>query len=136
MKRKILYSLLIVMMALPALVKAQSPGNPVIYKDWEMIIESTTLLDVSFRVIKCDTANQIHLMIFNENTMSQTAHFDLEITNTDSGEKFTKEINFAATKATVHKALCDFDASLEALKFNIPANFNPGSLTVKLTFKP
>lgn len=101
-----------------------------------MLIESPTLIDVSYRVIKCDAAAQIHLMVFNENTTDQTAHFDLEITNTDTGEKFTKEISFAAKKATVFKALCDSDASLDALKINLPDNYNPKALTLKLTFKP
>lgn len=133
MKRKFLIPLIAILMSLPAITKAQSP---VIYKDWEMIVESPTLMDVSYRVLKCETANQVHLMIFNENSIPQVAHFDLEITNTESGEKFTKEINFSCTKATVYKALCESDSSLDLLKINLPANFNPAGLTVKLTFKP
>ena len=133
MKRKFLVPLIAILIALPAITKAQ---GPVIYKDWEMIIESTTLMDISYRVIKCDTANQIHLLIFNENSIDQVAHFDLEITNTDNGEKYTKEINFSCTKATVYKALCESDATMDPLKINLPANFNPAGLTVKLTFKP
>lgn len=136
MKQKIVYSLIALLLSLPALVNAQSQGNPVIYKDWEMLVETTNLLDVSYRVIKCDSANQIHLLIFNENVMDQNAHFDMEITNNDTGEKYTKEISFAATKATVYKAMCDSDASLDKLRFNIPANFNPNNLTVKISFKP
>lgn len=133
MKRKLLIALVAILMSLPALTKAQSP---VIYKDWEMIIESPTLLDISYRVIKCDAANQVHLMVFNENSIDQTAHFELEFTNKDNGEKFSKEINFSCTKATVYKALCESDTAMDSLKINLPANFNPAGLTVKLTFKP
>lgn len=114
-------------------LKAQS--TPVVYKDWEMLIESNTLLDVSYRVIKCDATPQIHLLIFNENVFDQTAAFDLEITDVASGQKFVKSINFSAKKTTVYKALCDSDASLNALKFDLPSGYNPASLTVKITLK-
>lgn len=134
MKRTIIFTLFLMFLALPSLVNAQG-SEPVIYKNWEMLIETPKMLDISYRVIKCDTANQIHLMIFNENTIDQNAHFELEITDKDSGDKFIKEINFNTSKVTVYKALCE-DPSLDALKFNIPAGFNPNAITVKITFKP
>ncbi len=135
MKRKFLYAVIAALVALPGLTKAQSPAEPVIYSNWEMLIESTTLIDISYRVIKCETTPQVHLMIFNENSIDQTAHFEIEISNGTTGEKFTKEINFAAKKATVFKALCESDSSLDPLKINLPANYDPGAIKIKITFK-
>lgn len=135
MKRKILYSLLIVMMALPALVKAQSPGNPVIYKEWASLGESSTQMDVSYRVIKCTSVNQIHLQVFNENPNDQTAHFELEITNTADGQKFNKEIIFATKRAEMYTAECNSDTALNVLKLDLPSSYDPTNLTLKITFK-
>ncbi|KAF0242729.1 MAG: hypothetical protein FD136_97 [Chitinophagaceae bacterium] len=135
MKTSLLKLFIAVLLALPAMSNAQTPGNPVIYKDWEMIVESLTLIDVSYRSIKCVSTNQVHLMIFNENSKPQKALFDLEITDVATGEKFTKEINFDCATATVYKALCESETALDPLKINLPTNFNPSAITVKVTFK-
>ncbi len=136
MKRSILHSFIVLLLAIPAMTQAQGNASPVIYKDWNMVIESTTLIDVSYRIVKCTSVTQAHLMVFNENSVAQNAHFNIEFTNIASGEKFTKEINLACTKATIYKALCESDASLDVLKINLPANFNPMGISVKVTFKP
>lgn len=135
MKRKILYSLFIVIMSLPVCVKAQTSGTPLIYKDWETLMESNTQLDVSYRVIKCTSVKQVHLMILNENIVDQTANFMLEITNNNDGTKFSKEIIFETKKVTLYKAECDSDNSLDKLKIDLPETYDPQNLTVKVTFK-
>jgi len=119
----------------PSIVKAQTQSNPVIYKDWESLEESLTQIDVSFRVIKCTTIPQIHLLVFNENSTDQNAHFELEIINTSNGVSFKKEINYAATKATIYKAECDSDISLDKLKIDLPSNYDPSNIKVKITYK-
>ena len=136
MKRKILYSLIVMLLALPALVKAQAPASPVIYKEWTPFGEQGNEIEVEYRVIKCVDVNQIHLFLFNENNLDKNLQFSIEITNVDNNEKYTKEISFQATKFKMYKPLCDSDASLDALKINIPASFNPANLTLKITFKP
>lgn len=135
MKRKIIYSILVMVMALPTIMKAQSPSTPVIYKEWALLGESKTQMDVSYRVIKCTTINQVHLFIFNENPADQTAIFDVEITNNSDGLKFTKSINYALKSAMMYKAECDSDASFDALKLDLPSSYDPTNLTVKITFK-
>ena len=135
MKRKVLLALIIMIMAAPAISYAQAPVAPVIYKDWESLEESLTHIDVSYRVIKCASVNQIHLLVFNENITDQTAHFEIEITNKSNGLKFTKEISYAMLKATIYKAECDSDSSLDKLKIDLPSSYDPNDLTVKITYK-
>ncbi|MDP1843149.1 MAG: hypothetical protein Q8K64_06975 [Sediminibacterium sp.] len=135
MKTSLLKLFIAVLLALPAMSNAQTPINPIVYKDWVMIDESPTMLDVSYRVIKCTSVNQIHLMVFNENNFDQTANFELEVTNTKDGLKFTKAYNFATQKATIYKADCDSEPALEKLKIDLPAGYDPTNLTVKITFK-
>ncbi len=136
MKRKFFYSFIVLMLALPSLSKAQSADTTVIYKEWALVGESKTFLDVSYRIIKCTNVNQVHLFIFNENPADQTANFEVEITNTSDGQKFTKDISFAAKKASMNKAECNSDSSLDSLKLDLPSAYDPTKITVKITFKP
>jgi hypothetical protein len=108
----------------------------IIYKEWAFLGESSTQIDVSYRVIRCSTENEIHLQIFNENPNDQVAHFDVAITNNSDGAKFTKEITFSLDKAKIYRAECGSDTSLSALKIALPSGYDPANLTVKLTFKP
>jgi hypothetical protein len=135
MKRKMLYAFIALMLGLPGLIHAQTKPEPVVYQDWITLEESLTLIDVSYRVIKCSNAIQIHLLVFNENNIDQTAHFELEIINNSNKVSFKKEINYATTKATIYKAECDSDNSLDKLKFELPSNFDPKNITVKITYK-
>lgn len=132
--KKLLF-FIVFFLSVSAFAELKAQTEPVVYKDWEMLIESNTLLDVSYRVVKCTSTPQIHLLIFNENVYDQTAAFDLEITDSSTGQKFTKSISFSTKKATVYKAMCDSDASLNALKFDLPAGYNPSTLSVKITLK-
>ena len=135
MKRKIVSYFIALLLAFPAIVHAQSPSTPVIYKDWMSLEESLTQIDVSYRVIKCASVNQIHLLVFNENNTDQTAHFELEIINNSNGLKFIKEISYATIKTTIYKAECDSDTSFDKLKIDLPSSYDPNNLTVKITYK-
>lgn len=110
--------------------------EPQVYKEWQMLDESKTMIDVSYRVLKCSETNQIHLMIFNENVIDQNAQFSLEVTDETSGQKLVKDFDFATTKATMYKADCSNNTLLSALKFALPSDYDPAKLSVKLTFKP
>ncbi len=135
MKRKFLIPLFAILMALPALTKAQSDGNPVIYKEWALLGESKTFLDVSYRIIKCTSVVQIHLNVFNESPKDQTANFDIEITNNNDGQKVTKSITYSLKMATMYKADCDSESSFDALKIDLPNGYDPTNITTKITFK-
>src|SRR5206468_1464015 len=120
--KKLSLMLLFLIVTLTLFAQTSSPAET-IFKDWTMLGESQTQIDVSYRIIKCSTINQVHLFIFNENPTDQTAHFDVEIINTD-GQRFSREVTFAVTKANMYRATCNSDASLNALKIDLPANYN------------
>ena len=120
MKHRIFNSLLLLLLALPALVLAQTPQTPLVYKEWTLIAETPTSLDISYKIIKCGTVNQVHLLLFNESTEDQNANFELEFTNNADGKKFVKVISFATTKAGLYRATCKSDVSLNALKMDLP----------------
>lgn len=136
MKCKMLYSLLVILLAFPTLVKAQSPSNPVVYKNWAVLVEKINLVDVSYRIVRCDTVNQIHFLIFNGSSVDKMTNFDFLVTNIATGDKYTGVVSFATSRATTYKALCDSDASLNQLKINLPTNFDPNNITVAIILKP
>ena len=136
MKRKFLYSFVILLLTLPCLVNAQSSPEPVIYQDWKFLGENPQQIEIEYRIIKCSTIPQVHLYLFNENPVEKTVLLTVEITNNDDNQKITKEVTFKAALGGMFKALCDSDASLDALKVDVPSGYNPANLTVKITLKP
>lgn len=135
MKRKLLHLLLAIILVLPSIIYAQAKTDPVIYKDWTPFGEQGNEIEVEYRVIKCNDVNQIHLFIFNENVTDKNVQFTLEITDATANQKFSKDISFQTQKLTMYKSECNSDGNLAALKFNLPANYNPSNLTLKITFK-
>ncbi len=109
--------------------------NPVVYKDWTVLGESKTQIDVSYRVLKCSTVPQVHLFLFNENPNEQTADFELEITDGATENKVVKHIVFKLEKGGISQASCISVASLDALKIDLPTGYNPLTVSFKLTFK-
>lgn len=136
MKRKILFSILVLLMVVPAITQAQSPASPVVYTNWTPLPENSINVEVEYRVIKCDAVAQVHLFLFNENNVDKLVQLIVEITNNDDQQKITKEVSFQTTKFTMYKALCESDASLNALKLDLPAAYNPANISIKVTIKP
>ena len=116
-------------------LKAQSQSEPVVYKGWTMLGESKTLVDVSYRIIKCGSTAQIHLSIFNENPKDQVTQFELEFTDATRVKKDPKAVSFSLKAAKIYKALCDSDTSLDTLKIDLPADLDPATVEVRITFK-
>ena len=136
MKRKLFYSFIALLLGLPALVHAQTPAGPVIYTNWIPLPENSQNIEIEYRVIKCDAIAQVHIFLFNETMSDKNVQLTVEITNNDSNEKITKDISFQTSKLSMYKALCESDASLNALKVDLPAAYNPANVTVKITIKP
>ena len=126
--------LLTVSFAFPFLVFAQLNSSEVVYKEWSMLGESNTHVDVFYRVIKCTSTNQIHLFVFNESPKDQTASFVVDIANA-SGKKLSRTITLPLAKAGMYRATCEDNKSLKALKLDLPKEYEPGSFTVKISFK-
>lgn len=105
-----------------------------IMKGWTMIVESRTLIDVSYRVVKCEDKTQLHLLIFNENAIDQVAKFTMTVSDPLAKKSFTKEVSVPVSKAFVLKAECTSNPATQALKFDLPAGYNPKNLKVAVTF--
>lgn len=131
--RKLLLGLVLFLTATIS-ASAQSSAEK-IYKDWSDHIESKNIVDVSYRILKCNGVDQVHFLVFNENTIDQQVAFSVEITNEATKAKVTKEVSFAATKATIYKAECDSDSKLANLKLTLPEGYNPETTSIKITFK-
>lgn len=106
-----------------------------VIKDWQMVAESKTMIDVSYRIIKCGTTTQIHLLVFNENNMDQTADFDVVVTGALEEQTFTKNVKLSTQKATIYKAVCAQDESTKVLKIDVPQGYDASKLLVKVNFK-
>lgn len=130
-------SLLVLLLCAVNFLKAQSSGNSntEVIKEWAFLGESQTHLDVSYRVVKCSGAGQVHLQVFNESPNDQLAKMEIEITNLSDGEKITKTISYSSLRATIAQPSCDDEPSLNDLKIAVPASYDLTNIKVKITFK-
>ena len=112
-----------------------NPKEETVYKNWDKIGESNNHIDVFARVIKCTSANQVHLMVFNESAIDQVSKFVIEVTNPATQQKFTKEVSFSTVKASIYKAECNSDASTNALKIDLPEGYDPAQVKIAIEFK-
>ncbi len=106
------------------------------YKGWLFVGESKNHVDVSARIVKCSEASaaQVHLFIFNEGSESNDIRFSITVTDVESSKSFTTDINHKVERAMMLRALCDNDKSLNDLKINLPAGYNPNNLTISINF--
>lgn len=129
----VLFSLLFFSFSLNAMTS--NPKEETVYKNWDKIGESNNHIDVFARVIKCTSANQVHLMVFNESAIDQVSKFVIEVTNPATQQKFTKEVSFSTVKASIYKAECNSDASTNALKIDLPEGYDPAQVKIAIEFK-
>ena len=118
-----------------ALTVKQSIDQTVVFKDWTMLAESENLIDVNYRVVKCnsDGNTQILVMIFNENSIEQNAKFTLTISDANSGNSFQKSFDKTVPLATIFQAECtsnDYDDQ----KIDLPEGYDASSLTITIEF--
>jgi|GEM_PF-2092574 len=111
------------------------PKDEVVYKNWDKLGESSNHIDVFARVIKCTSASQVHLMIFNESSVDQVSKFVIEVTHPATQQKFSKEVSFSIIKATITKAECNSDASTNVLKIDLPEGYDPAQVKIAIEFK-
>ena len=136
MKRKFLYSFVFLLMTFATMVKAQAqPAAATVYQQWTKLGESTTMMDVSGQVIRChpDSSAQLHLNVFNENSIDQLAHFTIRFTNPVTLEEVTKEVSRNTEKFKMLIASCD-DNNYPDLRINIPVGWDPATVKITLTF--
>ena len=140
-KTKIIFFTLLAVLAISVTsLQAHGQGQPatmqLVYKNWHILGESSKHIDVSCRVIQCETLNQVQLKVFNESNKSQTLKFKIEVFNTVNGESFSKDIEVSLTPVQEIKGACDAPAGLSNLQIDLPATYNPMQINTLITFKP
>lgn len=138
MKGKILYSFIVMLLTLPALVKAQAqPPSATVYQNWKMLGESPTNYEVSARIVKCnpESAVQMHVEIFNEGISSQSCHFKITMTNSATNEQVVKEVNYTAALGELAMPTCE-NSDKPTLRFNTPVGWNAENIQYTITFLP
>ena len=93
-------------------------------------------MDVSARIAKCSATspNEVQMFIFNEGSENNAISFVVTVVDNDSNESFNTTINYTVNRATMVKATCDGDPTLNALKIALPESYNPNNLTISVTF--
>lgn len=107
-----------------------------IYSDWKGLEESPKLVDVSYRILACsdDNQTQVHLHVFNENSVDQTVNFILQLKDSE-GNTAEIEVNGVQMKmAEMRSAECGLSDNAD-LKFAFPAGLNQENTTITITYK-
>ena len=136
MKTSLLKLFITVLIALPSVSNAQMQSNSAtIYQPWTKLGESSTMMDVSGQVIRChpDSSAQLHLNVFNENSIDQLAHFTIRITNPLSQDQVTKEVSRSMEKYKMALANCE-DNNYPDLRINIPLGWDPSTVKITIIF--
>ena len=125
--------IILLMLIFPSSLKAQT--SSVISENWMMIGESSSMIEVSARIIKCasNSTSQIHLEIFNEGSTDQTAHFKVTLTNSLTNKQKLYEISLAVLQGAIVKPDCG-NNKYPSLRLNMPAGWDPATVQVALTF--
>ena len=138
-KKGILFTILAILAisltGLQAYGQEQAAPMRIVYKNWHILGESNKHMDVSCRVIQCETVNQIQLKVFNESNISQILKFKIEVFNTVNGEFFSKDIEVSLTPVEEVKGACDGPAALRSLQIDLPPSYNPMQINTLITFK-
>ena len=112
-------------------------SDPVkIYKDWSLIIETDTHIEISARVLKCSMmgTNQVHLRVFNENSVTKTIKFKVEIIDLTDQRSIVKEITINAAIGAMYIPDCENGNPLmKSLKVDLPNDYNPNNLTINVS---
>jgi len=128
---------LITVLSMTNLMAQTNPNNETIYKEWELIGESESMIEVSARVLKCNSQSvaQMHVEIFNESSNDQTAHFKITLTNPATNAQEVHTISLAVVKGAIVKPNCE-NNDFSGLRINIPSNWDPAKVKIALTFIP
>lgn len=112
-----------------------SAQNETVFQDWTSLEESTQLIDVSYRIVKCteDASIQIHFHIFNENPEEKTLSFSLEITD-GNGNSETIEVNDLNLEIGEMRIADCGDANPE-IKVDFPTNLDANTTSVEIHYQ-
>ncbi len=113
---------------------AQLPTEPIIFNNWRILGESKDHLDVSFRVIRCDTVNQVQLQIRSESNRDEVLNCNVIIKNLSDGETITRHLSMPVLQFQELKPICGNNTLLPNLKVELPTSFNPMNIATTIHF--
>ena len=117
-------------------IARQTDSGVIFYQTWKKLIETSSRVDIFYRVIKCgDAPTQVHIMIYNESAKDQALKFDLEL-SMPNGDKMTREISFNTQRSRNYVPECGSGGTGSALKFDLPQKFYPYLVKAAITMKP
>lgn len=107
--------------------------EPLIMKDWQMLGESLSHIDVSYRIVNCNDKSQVHLKLLSESDKNETISFDIGITNKLDGKSLSKSFTVAINSMQKVQATClNADGDLAIV---LPESYYVMNLDVTITFK-
>jgi hypothetical protein len=107
---------------------------PVVYKNWLILGESRTHLDVTYRIVRCDGINKAELKITSENNVDTVLRCTVNIINLSTGDKVVKEINLPVASFSILSPGCGATNPFPDLAIILPASFDPGNITATIIF--
>jgi hypothetical protein len=108
-------------------------NDETVYKDWQVNPESKNEVQVSYRLVKCQGVNQVHLKLVSSNAANQLVEFTVTISNSET-ESITKNVSYSVSNGSATAASCS-SISLGALKVDMPGGYDPSKVSVKISFK-
>jgi len=117
-------------------VYVNDSGDPEVLKDWSRLEESATLVDVSYKVVRCSAGGpaSVLLQIFNEGGMVSNIGFSLSITDLTTGSVTSHSIqSVAAPFAQIITGTCD-GADQPLLKFDLPSGFDGANVSIVISY--
>ncbi len=130
MLKKISFVILISILTKTSFAQPSAISAESVYKEWQVLPDSKNSVEIFYCVVKCNGANKVQLMIFNDGTEDQNIQISLDITNNADNQHFSVNKKFLAQKGVFHKATCDLDA-LRELKITLPDTYDPSRISVK-----
>jgi len=137
MKKKFRFLLATVIIIIFCLSKTDISAQtsmPIIYKDWTVLDESKSRVEVSYRILKCNAINQIHLSVNNKNISDQAVIFSIQVIDNLNKLSFSKQVMQVSEHLKTNKAECGNDNIVDALKIDLPDTYEPNNLTVIAKF--
>ena len=117
------------------LVAQTLPGDSVIVlRNWQILGESSQHMDVSSRLVRCDSVNQLQLKVFNESNADQSITFQVTVTNSLTNENIIRNITVFVLKLQELAPACTGNNQLPELKIELPGSFNPLAISAIIIF--
>lgn len=97
--------------------------------EWQFLVETTTLFDIFYRIVRCNGQNVLELKLLNENPMEQIVSFDITVKGT--GETILVQQSYTGTYfgGQFIEANCK-EGREPDMTLVIPGNEDPASLKV------